>query len=197
MIGAEASRVIAAARAWVGTPFVHGQAVRGLGCDCLGLVRGVWRELHGAAPAVPAYPPGGPGRGEALLSGLRARMIEVPRDFAAPGALLLFRIAPRADAGHCAVMVDAAAMVHAREGAGVILEALDPPWRRRLAAVFLFPAPRAARLETAAQVASASVGGLADGGKSGGLAGHHEVRALQPAVGCGPSAGPDSAGEAP
>ncbi len=50
--------VVGAARRWIGTPYVHQQAVRGAGCDCLGLVRGVWREVRGAEPeAVPAYTP--------------------------------------------------------------------------------------------------------------------------------------------
>jgi cell wall-associated NlpC family hydrolase len=30
---------------WVGTPFVWGQSQKGVGCDCKGLVQGVFREL--------------------------------------------------------------------------------------------------------------------------------------------------------
>ena len=38
-------QVVAAAEAWIGTPF-HAQAsVRGVGCDCKGLVAGVARDL--------------------------------------------------------------------------------------------------------------------------------------------------------
>jgi NlpC/P60 family putative phage cell wall peptidase len=33
--------VIAEARRWVGTPFRHQAALRGVGCDCAGLIRGV------------------------------------------------------------------------------------------------------------------------------------------------------------
>ena len=32
------SRVVATARAWIGTPYVHQASVRGAGCDCLGLL---------------------------------------------------------------------------------------------------------------------------------------------------------------
>jgi len=38
------------ARSWIGTPYVHQASVKGVGCDCLGLLRGVWRELVGAEP---------------------------------------------------------------------------------------------------------------------------------------------------
>lgn len=37
--------VIAAARSWLGTPYHHQASRKGVGCDCLGLIRGIWREL--------------------------------------------------------------------------------------------------------------------------------------------------------
>ena len=51
-------RAVAAARRWIGTPYRHQGSCRGAGCDCLGLVRGVWRAVLGDEPeAVPAYTP--------------------------------------------------------------------------------------------------------------------------------------------
>ena len=50
------SRIVALARAWLGTPYHHQASVRGVGADCVGLVRGIWRELYGSeAEALPAY----------------------------------------------------------------------------------------------------------------------------------------------
>ena len=50
--------IIAEARAWIGTPYRHQASLKGVGCDCLGLVRGVWRALHGGEPErTPAYAP--------------------------------------------------------------------------------------------------------------------------------------------
>ena len=40
-----ARRVLEAATGWIGTPYRHQASQKGVGCDCLGLVRGVWREL--------------------------------------------------------------------------------------------------------------------------------------------------------
>ena len=58
MSGAGA-RAVAAARLWLGTPYVHQASARGAGSDCLGLVRGVWRALYGAEPErPPAYSAG-------------------------------------------------------------------------------------------------------------------------------------------
>ncbi len=35
------SAIVAEAREWIRTPFAHGQALKGVGCDCIGLVAGV------------------------------------------------------------------------------------------------------------------------------------------------------------
>jgi NlpC/P60 family putative phage cell wall peptidase len=37
--------IVAAARSWFGTPYHHQASVKGVGSDCLGLIRGIWREL--------------------------------------------------------------------------------------------------------------------------------------------------------
>lgn len=47
-------RIAAEAMEWIGTPFIWGQAVKGRGCDCKGLLRGVMREL-GRAEAESFY----------------------------------------------------------------------------------------------------------------------------------------------
>ena len=48
--------IVAEARAWIGTPYRHQASLAGVGADCLGLVRGVWRGLNGRdAEAPPPY----------------------------------------------------------------------------------------------------------------------------------------------
>lgn len=39
-------RIAAEAMEWVGTPFKWGQSVKGVGCDCKGLLAGVFRQLN-------------------------------------------------------------------------------------------------------------------------------------------------------
>ena len=41
-----AEHVVRVARGWIGTPYHHQASLRGVGTDCLGLVRGVWRDLY-------------------------------------------------------------------------------------------------------------------------------------------------------
>lgn len=38
--------VVEEARTWLGTPFVHQAARKVVGCDCIGLVRGIGRDLE-------------------------------------------------------------------------------------------------------------------------------------------------------
>ena len=96
------SVVVAAARGWIGTPYVHQASVRGAGADCLGLIRGVWREIHGKEPEEP--PPctadwGETGREELLLAAGLRHMAPATGDWA-EGQVLLFRMREGAVAKH-------------------------------------------------------------------------------------------------
>ena len=52
------SLIVAETRAWIGTPYRHQASLKGVGCDCLGLVRGVWRATIGDEPeCAPPYAP--------------------------------------------------------------------------------------------------------------------------------------------
>jgi len=76
-----------------------------------------------------------------LAEGARQMMMEtVPAD-APPGALVLFRMMPRAIAKHVGILTAHDRFIHACERPGVIEQALTPAWRRRIAFAFLFPKP--------------------------------------------------------
>jgi len=133
------NRVVGVARGWIGTPYVHQQAVRGAGCDCLGLVRGVWREVRGAEPEpVPAYTPDwSEAAGDERLWQAARRWL---REVAAPepGDVLLFRMRSGAVAKHLGIMSGPDAFIHAYSGHGVVESPLSTAWRRRVVAAFAF-----------------------------------------------------------
>lgn len=134
--------IVAAARAWLGTPYRHQAATRGAGCDCLGLVRGVWRGLYGSEPlALPPYRADWRDlrHAEALLA--TAERLLVPAELPlAAGQVVLFRLNRLPLPKHCAIMVSSARFIHAEERHGVVEAELSPGWRRRLAKSFDFPA---------------------------------------------------------
>jgi NlpC/P60 family putative phage cell wall peptidase len=135
-------RVVAEARAWIGTPYRHQASLKGVGCDCLGLLRGVWREVMGAEPAAP--PPysadwAEAGGEDALLRAARLHLAEARRPPRA-GDVLLFRWRDGLPAKHCAIATSGGTMVHAHDGACVAEVSFRPWWQRHLAGVFAFPA---------------------------------------------------------
>ena len=139
---ANPERVIPAARAWLGTPYHDQASLRGVGCDCLGLARGVWREVVGPEPfPIPPYSRdwGETGPREVLAEGARRMMPEIAPADAGPGALVLFRMTSRAIAKHVGILTGPGSFLHAYERLGVIEEPLTQPWRRRIAFAFLFP----------------------------------------------------------
>ncbi len=140
--------IVAAARGWIGTPYRHQASVKGVGCDCLGLVRGVWRELYGAEPeAPPTYRADWAETGgrETLLEAAGRHLAPIPPTAFGPGDVLLFRMTPQARIKHCAIVADARPgdpeprIIHAYWGRAVVESWLGPWWRRRLAAAFSFP----------------------------------------------------------
>jgi NlpC/P60 family putative phage cell wall peptidase len=137
--------VVAEARAWIGTPYVHQASMRGAGADCLGLLRGVWRAVVGAEPvAVPPYSRdwGEAGAEEILLAAGQRWLCPVPAGAERAGDVLLFRMREAAVAKHLGIVAEvgpAASFVHAYGGHGVIESPLSQPWRRRVVARFAFP----------------------------------------------------------
>ena len=133
--------IVLEARSWIGTPYRHQASLKGVGCDCLGLLRGVWRGVMGQEPELP--PPYSPDWAEAgadtLVAAARRYLVEIERREIAPGDVLLFRWRDNLPAKHCAVATSANSMIHAHDGASVVEVALCSWWRRHLAHAFRFP----------------------------------------------------------
>lgn len=136
--------VIAAARTWIGTPFVHQAAVRGSGCDCIGLVGGIardagtregvaWaRDLRFRAYARTPDP-------RTLLEGVATYLDRIKIDDAQVGDILLMRF--DAEPMHFALVVatDPAYIVHASSVRRRVVEhRLDDKWRSRVARAYRY-----------------------------------------------------------
>ncbi len=136
------AEIIAEARSWRGTPFRHQASVKGEGCDCLGLIRGVWRGVIGREPQ--ALPPYGADWSDLtgddlLLAAMQRHLSELAISTARPGDVLLFRMATGAPARHCAIISSPHAILHAYWGHAVVETRLVPWWQRRLCGAFAFP----------------------------------------------------------
>jgi NlpC/P60 family putative phage cell wall peptidase len=141
------ARIVKASRRWIGTPYHDQASVCGVGCDCLGLLRGVWRDVVGPEPMpVPPYSRdwGEAGPVEVLAEAARAAMVELDVADARSGDVILFHMRAGAIAKHLGILTgqDRCArshFIHAYERTGVIEEYLAPAWQRRIAFAFRFP----------------------------------------------------------
>lgn len=137
-----ADDVLRVARGWVGTPYHHQASVRGVGADCLGLVRGVWRELYGIDAETP--PPytrdwAEGGGEETMLAAATRHLLPVAPHAATAGDVLVFRLRAGTVAKHAAILSGEGRMIHAMEGAPACEVPLSSWWRRRIAGAFRFP----------------------------------------------------------
>lgn len=147
------------ARSWIGTPYHHQVSVKGVGADCLGLIRGVWRDLYGAeTEEAPNYTRDWNilsddvvAGSEPLLEAARRSMVELESVLLARrGDVLAFRYRIGMPAKHVAIVsrchpnglglsVSGDYMIHALEGTGVVEVSLTSWWLRRCAGAFRFP----------------------------------------------------------
>lgn len=136
--------VVDMARRWVGTPYIHQASREGIGCDCLGLIRGIWRELYGAEPErVPAYTAdwSEPQGAEVLWSAASRHLGSVKRTTTQAGDVVLFRMRGGGVEKHLGIAAKCGAeptFIHAYTGHGVVESPLSEPWRRRIVAHFVF-----------------------------------------------------------
>lgn len=133
--------IVSAALAWLDTPYRHQASRVGAGCDCLGLIRGVWRALYGHEPAnIPPYSRGSRDRRGAgqLLEAANHFLLKSGRG-EQPGRVVLFQLHAKLPPRHCGILIDEARFIHAQERSGVLVSTLDANWHRRIHSLFAFP----------------------------------------------------------
>jgi NlpC/P60 family putative phage cell wall peptidase len=137
--------IVIKARSWIGTPYVHQASVKGAGTDCLGLLRGIWREVFGAEPmGVPPYSADWSEVSgiEVLMAAAKQCLLPLPLDAQLPGSVLLFRMRDGAIAKHLGIAAEigpSPSFIHAYTGHGVVESPLSAPWQKRIVARFAFP----------------------------------------------------------
>lgn len=134
--------IIESAKKWCGTPYRHQASAFGQGADCLGLVRGVWRDVVGVEPVnIPPYSPDWVElrQDDPLLAAAQKFLLPIDKKSRAPGHVLLFRIMPGSAVKHMGIQSSEHRFIHAYAGQHVCENWLSSWWRSRLVAVFAFP----------------------------------------------------------
>ena len=136
------AHILDRAKAWIDTPYQHQASARQAGCDCLGLIRGIWRETYGQEPLeVPPYTANWAeetGR-ETLLEAAQSCLVPINPKSAQAGHIMLFRMSPHAPCKHIAIRASETTIIHAYWGRAVVESFLVPYWQKRHAFSFAFP----------------------------------------------------------
>ncbi len=134
--------IIKTARSWIGTPYHHQANLKQVGCDCLGLILGVYSELNTALKIdLPNYTPdwAETHNNDLMLNGMKDHLNQIEISQKQKGDVLLFRFRENMAAKHAAILSTENKMIHALEGANVSEVYLNKWWHRRIAATFCFP----------------------------------------------------------
>ncbi len=134
--------IVAEALSWLGTPYQHQMSTKGAGCDCLGLVRGIWRAFYGSEPAtIPPYTPDWAEMSgdEALKNAADEFLKPIAISKACPADILLFRMQAGVPAKHIAIVLGDDLIIHAYWGRAVTKSFLAPFWKTRRAYAYSFP----------------------------------------------------------
>lgn len=126
-----------AAQEWVGTPFRHQAALKGVGCDCVGLLRGVLREVTGEPlPFIADYARQAPAHWqEPMIEPWLAASCERRGDVGLePGLVLVFASLDARQVGvHVGIMIHQGRFVHAWSARSKVVETpLVGSFRRQL-----------------------------------------------------------------
>lgn len=137
----QTDQIVRIAREWIGTPFHHQASVKGVGCDCIGLVRGIFAELYGYMPPVPAYSWdwGDSNGNEDIIAAGFEYMEPVTSSPAMPGDVIAIRWKKGLVAKHVMLLSDFNRAIHAYQGTPVTEVYLNDWWFTKVALVFRFP----------------------------------------------------------
>lgn len=142
--GTHNTRVLEIARSWIGTPYRHQGRMKGAGCDCIGLIIGVWEELYGSLPKgikIPAYTPAwAEETRKSLMVAFAAQYLEpVPLTDCMPGDVLMFSMLRNGPTKHAGLLSGEKKIIHAYQGHAVAETDMNLPRYAKLTYAFRYP----------------------------------------------------------
>lgn len=131
--------VVDEARRWIGTPFAHQGRLRGVGCDCLGLVLGVLGDYGPSNPQT--YSQDWSNLNPDLFFNALKSHLNVSSGLEA-GCLIGFSLRRNGPLQHVGILSqigERPKFIHSYSGYGVVESALTEAWQRRIVARFDLP----------------------------------------------------------
>jgi len=135
--------VVLEAREWLGTPFKHQGALKGVACDCIGLIKAIGIQ-HGLMEYDPNSPEALSYANYSMMPDSRRMREALSRWFISiPVAEVeiadFYFMAWGREPQHVALITDRG-IIHSYSGVGKVVEhSLDERWQQRIAAAYRFP----------------------------------------------------------
>ena len=139
------NEIIVEARSWIGTKWQHQASLKGVACDCIGLVRGVHREITGISIADTVNYPQTAFyycREEKMYPEMQNYLQEIPVSEAKPGDILTFAMKERFPDHHLGIISYDGFFIHAYGDVGikkVVEMRIDANWQNCIRHAFCFP----------------------------------------------------------
>jgi NlpC/P60 family putative phage cell wall peptidase len=134
--------IVRIARSWLGTPYHHQASLKGVGTDCVGLVRGIYRELYNVEPPelINYSADWGDSNGnEDMVIAAYKYLEPVPLDQLGPGHVVMVRWKEGRVAKHSMIMTGSRSAIHAYNRSPVTEITLNDWWMARIVHGFSFP----------------------------------------------------------
>jgi NlpC/P60 family putative phage cell wall peptidase len=136
--------IVTEARSWMGTKFHHQASLKGVGCDCIGLVRGVargvgFRDPFTTGEAIQFAGYGRTPEPKRLLEACERFLQRIAIDAAIAGDILLLRF--EREPQHFALLTSRHPdqMIHSHASVGRVTESgIDAKWWRRVLRAYRF-----------------------------------------------------------
>lgn len=129
--------IVLIAREWIGTPFHHQGRVKGQGCDCIGLIIGVFAEIGAPAGEVDIADYSMIPDGKFLQQKLSEYLEQVSFSKIVAGDILLFRFDKNPQ--HLAFYSGDGTIIHSYLSARKVVEnQLDELWMERLVGCYRY-----------------------------------------------------------
>lgn len=137
------AEIVAEAKEWIGTPYIHQQRLKGRATDCVGLVIGIYEHFVGKVPTkvIPPYSPWWAEEGNLgiMVDLLDTYLVERDPSDRTPGLIATFSLEPKKPIKHAGVLSYDRRIIHAYDRHPVHEGRLSNWWEARIRKVYALP----------------------------------------------------------
>lgn len=136
-----ANDIINESRTWIGTPYQHQCSKKGVACDCVGLIKGLWEFVNNEVitPEPYSYDWGDSNGHESLIEQAEKYFTEIPVGNMSPGDIVGIRWKKDRVVKHTMILTSMDTAIHSYYKSGVVEINLNEWWKEKIVKVYTWP----------------------------------------------------------